>query len=405
MLTAFRSRMNHTLATSFARPVDALANERLRLRVLFGVAILKLFNFIGGAWDIQWHVAIGRDSLWIPPHLMVFVAFLGGLILVLVMIGYETALWIGGQEMPHVARVVGLRGPRAYFFILFAYVGALLAAVFDEAWHRIFGIDATLWSPPHLAIMAATAVVDYSLLLGITASARRLGYGFRWNSPLLWGIVLAGAYAYEAVHFQIGEAFIVGYRYGGAGLLSLLFPILIGAFLPLSLAVCIRLTNRFWVVLLTFGLALVLQYAATGVAAAGFAILKPVSVIEQYVLENPYSTAAMSRKFAALLGNNGLIGLHQAWSMTLAAPSLALVALLGRTSWMRRHPWLAGTVFGASMVLICYVWFQFIPALREYPYSLPNLLLGTLLAGAGGTLTGWLGWKLGGLVERSPDGG
>ena len=337
MLATLRLRMNGVVATTLARPVDALAHERLRLRVLFAVALLKLFNFIGGAWDIQWHVAIGRDSLWIPPHLMVFLAFVSGLAIVVVMIAYETGLSIAGQDIPHTAKLGMLRSPGAYFGILLGYAAALLSGVIDELWHRAFGIDATLWSPPHLLIMAATMVVDYSLLLGITASARRLGYTFTWKSPLLWGIVLTGAYAYEAIHFQMGEAFIVGHRYGGAGLYGLLFPILIGAFLPLSLVACMRLARRAWVVLLTAGLALALQYLATAVAALGFAILKPVSIIDQYVLLYPESTAAQAREFAALLGNNGLIGLHQAWTMTLAIPALVLVALLGSLPWARRR--------------------------------------------------------------------
>jgi hypothetical protein len=386
--------MTRTITSGLARQVDAVAQERQRLRVLFAVAVLKLFNFIGGAWDIQWHVAIGRDSLWIPPHLLVFVAFVGGLALVVLMIFYETALAASGQPLLHSARLGPFRAPHAYFGILFGYTGALLAALFDEFWHRTFGIDATLWSPPHLLIMVATMVVDYSLLLGITASSRRLGYSFAWNSPLVWGIVLAGAYAYEAVHFQMGEAFIIGYRHGGAGLYGLLFPILVGAFLPLSLLTCIRLAGRFWIVVPVFVLALLLQYLATGISALGFAILKPVSVIYQYVLLNPNSTAALARKFAALLGNNGLIGVHQAWTMTLAAPALVLVALLGLFPWARRRPLLAAPLFSIGMVLSSALWFEFKPVLQDYPLTGIQLVQACLLAGTGGLLTGSLGLRL-----------
>ena len=242
--------------------------------------------------------------------------------------------------------------------------------------------------------MLATMVVDYSLMLGIARSARRLGYTFNWRSPLLWGIVLTGAYAYEAVHFQMGEAFIVGYRHGGAGLYGLLFPILIGAFLPLSLAATIRLAQRAWVVLLTAGLALGLQYVATGIAAVGFAILKPVPIIDQYVLLNPQSTAAQAREFAALLGNNGLIGLHQAWTMTLAFPALLLVALLGLVAWARSRPLLLTAAFSVSMVLLTYVRFQLTPALQNYPVTAGHVLLAVMLALAGGLLTGALGLRL-----------
>ena len=151
MLVALKSKAVHTLTTRPARPVDVVAHERLRLRILFAVAVLKLFNFIGGAWDIQWHVAIGRDSLFIPPHLLVIFAFVAGLALVLALIFYETTLAATGQEMPHTARLGAFRAPPAFFGIFFGYTAALLSGGLDELWHEIFGIDATLWSPPHHA--------------------------------------------------------------------------------------------------------------------------------------------------------------------------------------------------------------------------------------------------------------
>jgi len=394
MLAALKSKVMHTLAAASARPIDVVAHERLRLRILFGVAILKLFNFIGGVWDIQWHVAIGRDSLFIPPHLLVIFAFVAGLALVLAMIFKETAMAISGQSIPHAARLGPFFAPPAFFGVFYGYTAALLSGGFDELWHDIFGIDATLWSPPHLMIMLATMVVDFSLLLGVTASSRRLGYKFTWNSPLFWGVVLIGAYAFEAVNFQMGEAFIVGYRHGGVGLYGLLFPLLVGAFLPLSMLTCIRLARRFWVVLLIFAVTMLLQYLATGIAAAGFAILKPVSVIDEYVRLNPESTAAKAREFAALLGFHGLIGFHQAWTMSLSALPLVLVSLLEFFPWARRRPLLAAPLFAVSMVLFSFLWFEQTPALRGYPITGLHLLQAALISALVGLITGSLGLRL-----------
>jgi len=402
MLASIKSKMVNTLTAGVVRPIDALAHERLRLRFLFAVAFFKLFNFIGGAWDIQWHVAIGRDSLWIPPHLLVFFAFLSGLVLVLSLIVYETALAAAGQELPYTVRLGPFRAAPAAVGILIGYLGALLGAGFDELWHELFGIDATLWSPPHLFIMLAIMVVDFSLLLGIAASARRLGYDFTWKSPLFWGLILTGAYAFEAVNFQMGEAFIVGYRHGGVGLYGLLFPLLVGAFLPLSMMACIRLARRFWVVLLILGLTVSLPYLATGVAAAGFAVLQPVSVIDEYMRQNPESTAAKAREFAGLLGFNGLIGFHQAWTMTLSAPALLLVSLLEFFPWARKRPLLAAPIFAAGMVLFSFLWFELTPALRGYPITASDLLLGMLISALASLLTGSLGLRLTKLSEPVP---
>lgn len=398
MLAEMKSKIRFNIANSFGLPVDAVAHERLRLRVLFGVAILKLFNFIGGAWDIQWHVEIGRDSLWIPPHLLVMFAFTAGLALTLTLIAYESFQASAGQAQPNSVRVGPLQAPAAVFGISCGYLFALLSGGFDELWHEIYGIDAALWSPPHLMIMAATVVVDFSLMLGIAASARRLGYGFNLKSPLFWGLVLTGAYAFESVNFQMGEAFIVGFRHSGMGLYGLLFPILIGVFLPLSMVTLIRLARRFWVVLPALGLTLLLQYLATGVAAAGFAILKPVSVIEQYVVQNPWSTAAMARQFARLLGFNGLIGFEQAWTMGLSFLPLVLVSLLALVPWARRHILVAAPVFSIAMVLFSFIWFKQMPALQGYPITGIDLLLACGISALGGLLTGSLGLRLSRLV-------
>lgn len=397
MLQSFS--LYRTISRTLNRPIDALVHEKLRLQVLFAVALLKLFNFIGGAWDIQWHVEIGRDSPFIPPHMLVLIAFTGGTLISLTMIAYETALAASGQPQPHAARLGRFRAPAPIFVILAGYLAALLSGVLDELWHRMFGIDATLWSPPHLLIMATTVVVDFSLLLGITTSARRLGYGFTWNSPYFWGILLVGSFAFESVNFQMGEAFIVGHRHGGVGLYGLLFPLLVGCALPLSLMTILRLARRYWVGVVILAVTIGLQLLATGISAAGFALLKPVSVIDEYVRLNPDSTAAVSRAFARLLGNNGLIGMHQAWTMLLAAPSLGLVALLGLIPAVRRRPLILAPIFSASMVVFCSIWFRFTPALQKYPVGWQDILLAVLISASIGSLTGAIGWRLAGKLK------
>lgn len=400
MLGTLTGKFKQVLMENLPHSLDAVTHERLRLRYLFGVAILKLFNFIGGAWDIQWHIEIGRDSLFIPPHMLVIYAFIGGVALVISLIAYETALAANGQAQPHAVRVGPLRAPAAAFGILFGYSAALAFGGFDEWWHRTFGIDATLWSPPHLLIMFATVIVDFSLLLGITSSARRLGYHLTWKSPLTWGVVLIGAYAFESVNFQMGEAFIIGYRNDGVGLFGLLYPLLVGIFMPLSLLMLIQVTRRFWIGLPVLGLTLIFQYLATGIAALGFAILQPVSVIDEYVRLNPESTAAVSREFARLLGFNGLIGFHQAWTMSLAAAPLTLVALLHFSPWARRHPLVAAPVFSAGMVLFSFLWFEQIPALQNYPVTGWHVLQAVCLSALGGLVFGRLGLYLAERVQH-----
>ena len=63
--TALLGRSTHA---STAR-VDSTGLYRLALWLLLGANLLAGW---GVQWDIQWHVRIGRDSFWIPPHVMTY---------------------------------------------------------------------------------------------------------------------------------------------------------------------------------------------------------------------------------------------------------------------------------------------------------------------------------------------
>ena len=157
------------------------------------------------------------------------------------------------DEQPgEIVRVGILQAPPAFFGIFLGYACALLSGLFDEWWHETFGIDSTLWSPPHICIMASTLFVDLNLMIGISSAARRLGMKFEPRSHLLWGLALTGAYTFEAVNFQMSQAFIEAYRVNGSGLMGVLFPILVGALFPMPLLLSIKIARQFRVALVIF---------------------------------------------------------------------------------------------------------------------------------------------------------
>lgn len=378
-----------------------LTHERLRFYTLGLIALFKLFTFFGAAWDIQWHVVIGRDSLFIPPHIVAGMAYVGGLALSLSALVYETWLDRQGQRLTGVIRLGGITTSPAFLGVALSFLAGVFFTFLDDLWHRAYGLDATLWSPPHLLIMLAMSGIDFSLLLGFAAAARRLGWGLDWRKPAFWGIVLAGAFTFEAANFQISQAFIVGFGAGGAGLWGLLFPLMMGAWYPLTMTAQVRATGRFWVVLPVAAVCLVLQYIATGLAVLGFAVLQPVSVMEEFVRQNPQAVVSLAREFGRLNGFSEQIGFQQAWIMWLSVVPLALVALLDVRPALRARPWLAAPVYSTSLVLVCYVLLQRLP--HFWPpggVTVGHLLLAIVIAGAGGLVTAFLGMKLGGLADK-----
>ena len=108
----------------------------------------------GTQWDIQWHLRIGRDSFWIAPHIM---TYSGVTLMVLASLGVLAwTSWqaLGGVREPGLLRVAGITGTRGWHLAGWAIMLTVIAAPIDDLWHRLFGLDVTLWSPPHLLGLA-----------------------------------------------------------------------------------------------------------------------------------------------------------------------------------------------------------------------------------------------------------
>src|SRR5262245_23372290 len=82
----------------------SLAIPRLALWAILGAKLLAAW---GVMWDIQWHVRIGRDSFWIPPHTMTYAGVSLVVMLSFGMLDWYTAL---GAEGRGIVRVLGIRG-------------------------------------------------------------------------------------------------------------------------------------------------------------------------------------------------------------------------------------------------------------------------------------------------------
>jgi hypothetical protein len=106
----------------------------------------------GVYWDDAWHTDRGRDSFFSPPHAVLYTGV--GIVVAVLAIELSGAARIGGR------RTLGAIG----------VAGVIASAPVDEWWHRAFGRDAVLWSPPHLLAVAGTIAVASALWLRPTRS-------------------------------------------------------------------------------------------------------------------------------------------------------------------------------------------------------------------------------------------
>lgn len=106
---------------------------------------------IGATWDISWHMSIGRDTFWSPPHLFIYASGL--------LAGF-TAAWMilsttfqqGAPLRAVSVRMWGFLGPAGAFLAAWGALAMITSAPFDDWWHNAYGLDTKILSPPHLVL-------------------------------------------------------------------------------------------------------------------------------------------------------------------------------------------------------------------------------------------------------------
>lgn len=148
------------------------------------VAVTGLF------WDVAFHMDHGRDlrNLFTAPHLLILFGLLG--------LGASAALSIllaTASAAPTALRLGRLRIPAGGLAMLVMAGGAALGFPLDDLWHRVYGIDVTLWSPTHLLMVGGA--VFATLALNLLVAEGRAATGARaprWQQVALAGSILIG---------------------------------------------------------------------------------------------------------------------------------------------------------------------------------------------------------------------
>jgi len=313
----------------------------LRRAALWALLASKVLAGMGVQWDIQWHVIVGRDTFWIPPHVMTYAGVTGAVLLSFGVLACETLrAWRTGPA-PGTLRILGLVGTRGYHLATWGIALTVLAAPIDDLWHRLFGIDVTLWSPPHLLGLLGAGVNTLGCLLVATEV-----YPLR-SLARAAATVASGALLYGIVHLTIDPAGRLAFLYGG--LWFCVLPILGALMLPLALVPTARLSALRWAPVLLLVLDIAVGVVGQQVARTGIEVMQPVSVIEAEIAADPTSPIAVAQRMARadsrppgrVGGLMHLIGLPAAVALALVDP--------------RRRPLAAAlayaTVFFPSLIL------------------------------------------------------
>jgi hypothetical protein len=117
-------------------------------RALWLMVAGMILALVGGTWDFAWHMSIGRDTMWVPPHVMVQV---GGILVGIAAAYVILATTLAGSASARDAsvQVLGLRGPGGAFIALWGSIAIFASEPFDNWWHNAYGLDVKMINPPH----------------------------------------------------------------------------------------------------------------------------------------------------------------------------------------------------------------------------------------------------------------
>ena len=129
-----------------------------------GIATIFM-GLLGMYWDVGHHATLGREFSWMPPHLPTHAG---------------TALFFYASHCGllltrHRARSF-LRAARTGHGFTAAMLGSIVrvdAAPLEDLWHRLYGLDVTVWSPPHLMGVAGAPVGVYGMTCALGAGLPR----------------------------------------------------------------------------------------------------------------------------------------------------------------------------------------------------------------------------------------
>ncbi len=161
-------------------------------------------------------------------------------------------LWFTWRD--GIGRAPGAAWPWGWTLSMLGAGMLVSAAPFDDLWHRLYGIDVTIWSPPHMAGVFGALVIGWGLVLLWNTEFQ--GGMERWNRRALWGLLWAGTLVVSFSNFALVPAVRWSVTQPA---MPTLYAALGSLLIPLPLLVVGLLTRRWWTPLAIVGGILLLR--------------------------------------------------------------------------------------------------------------------------------------------------
>lgn len=182
------------------------------LYVYVSVIASKLV-ILGILWDIAWHMSIGRDGLFSPPHVVVYV----GAATAGIFSGFQvlkTSFWGSLIDKSKMVNFWGIfYSSLGGLFCIWGGLAAITSAPFDDWWHNTYGLDVQIFSPPHMVLLLGLMGVQVGAMVSVSAILNRKekvaslsdGQNSVRSKRLQWMFVFAAGFLITSIFTTLSE--------------------------------------------------------------------------------------------------------------------------------------------------------------------------------------------------------
>ncbi|MCA6077968.1 hypothetical protein [Fulvivirga sedimenti] len=312
--------------TTVSYPISQPSDRTLGIPVfVFATVFASLSIVIGLIWDISWHISVGRDGLFSPPHLAMYL----GAVISGVFSGYQvlktTIAGTAAEKTQSVKFWKIFYGSLGAMFCIWGAIAMLTSAPFDDWWHNTYGLDVTILSPPHTVLLLGMVGIQFGAMVSVMAIQNRstqLADEFSEKRNRILNVI----YAMAGGFFLMMVCTILSEYQSRHDMHSATFYIVAGIFYPLLLSAFSRSSQSRW--------------GATSAAA----VYMLVQLLMNWIL--PLFPA--EPKLGPILNP---IDSFQSWDfpLLLIIPALALDYIQHKTL---RNDWFRALIIGPAFILI-----------------------------------------------------
>lgn len=242
------------LPRSSAEPSATLAEHAFRVRAAWALWYFVFQASLGLTWDIRWHGAVGRDSFWTPPHLLIYsgVLFAGLVCLFVVLVDTVRYRRLRAAVTDSTTwPVLGyFRAPLGFIVAGCGTAVLLAAAPLDNWWHTLYGVDVLLWTPFHMmglfgaTIATVGSIYAFAALASADRRRRPQAPGLVGFRTLEWAALLALSSLLTLIVTAAQPATTISPTIELGPFRVLTYPVLLGALLPGLFVAAVRMTSK-----------------------------------------------------------------------------------------------------------------------------------------------------------------